>query len=496
MQEGMSGASEVLTGRREFADKSMFPPSGNLLIVDDDLSMREMLEVMLTSEGYTVDYAEDGSQAIQILNKKTFDLIISDIRMGSVGGLAVLKEAKKRSPETIVIMISAFATTETAVEAMNNGAYDYIPKPFNVEEFKKTIRNALERKTLDREKQALDAELEKTYHFGHIVGNSSRLVKIYSTIKQVADTRTNVLITGESGTGKELIARAIHENSGRKDMPFTVIHCAGIPETLMESELFGHRKGAFTGAVESKEGLFEASQGGTVFLDEIAELTPAIQVKLLRVVHEKVFKRVGETSDIEVDVRIVSATNKNLEDEVIAGNFREDLFYRLNVIHIDMPPLRERKEDLPALAQHFLEKFSKEMGKSIHKLSSYALDMLSKYDFPGNIRELENMIERSVATASTNIILPESLALSTHKQAQIKEKESGAESSLHVEPDIPPEGVDLESILAETERGYILKAMTLSGGVKQKAADLLGISGRNLRYRLEKMEKSNNPPST
>jgi two-component system response regulator PilR (NtrC family) len=465
---------------------SKSPP--NLLVVDDDLSMREMLEVMLTSEGYRVDYAEDGSQAIALLDDKTFDLVISDIRMGTVNGLSVLKEAKKRSPETSVIMISAFATTETAVEAMNNGAYDYIPKPFNVDEFKKTIRNALERKTLDREKEALEAELEKTYHFGHIVGNSPHLMKIYSTIKQVADTRTTVLITGESGTGKELIARAIHDNSSRKDRPFTVIHCAGIPETLMESELFGHRKGAFTGAVENKEGLFEASQGGTVFLDEIAELTPAIQVKLLRVVHEKVFKRVGETKDIEVDVRIISATNKNLEDEVIAGNFREDLFYRLNVIHIDMPPLRERKEDLPALAQYFLEKFSKEMEKSIHKLSSYALDMLAKYDFPGNIRELENMIERSVATASTNIILPESLALSSHKQAKIRERAS--ESEKIPKPEIPPEGMDLEALLAETERQYVLKALEITGGVKQKAADLLGLSGRNLRYRLEKIEKA------
>lgn len=473
---------------------SIDPFSGNLLIVDDDLSMREMLEVMLTSEGYSVDYAEDGARAIEILSHKTFDLIISDIRMGSVNGLAVLKEAKKRSPETIVIMISAFATTETAVEAMNYGAYDYIPKPFNVEEFKKTIRNALERRTLDSEKEALEAELQKTYHFGRIVGNNPKLLKIYNTIKQVAETRTNVLVTGESGTGKELIARAIHENSSRKEMPFTVIHCAGIPETLMESELFGHRKGAFTGAVEDKEGLFEASQGGTVFLDEIAELTHAIQVKLLRVVHEKVFKRVGETKDIEVDIRIISATNKNLEDEVIAGNFREDLFYRLNVIHINVPPLRDRKEDLPALAQHFLEKFSKEMGKSIHKLSSYALDMLSRYNFPGNIRELENMIERSVATAATNIILPESLALSSHKQAKIKEKALASETL--PTPSIPPEGMDLEGLLAETERQYVLKAMEISGGVKQKAADLLGISARNLRYRLEKIEKAGQPART
>jgi len=459
----------------------------NLLVVDDDLSMREMLDVMLTSEGYNIEYAEDGSKAIRMLAKRDYDLVISDIRMGPVDGLAVLKEAKRRSPETLVIMISAFATTETAVEAMNDGAYDYIPKPFDVDEMKQTIRNALERKTLENEKQALEAELKKTYHFESIVGNSPALMRIYTTIKQVADTRTNVLITGESGTGKELIARGIHNNSSRKDSPFTVIHCAGIPETLMESELFGHRKGAFTGAVENKEGLFEASHGGTVFLDEIAELSPTIQVKLLRVVHEKAFKRVGDTKDIEVDIRIISATNKNLEDEVIAGNFREDLFYRLNVIHIDTPPLRERKEDLPALAHHFLEKFSKEMGKSIHKLSSYALDMLATYDFPGNIRELENMIERSVATATTNIILPESLALASHKQTKTQQGETV--SATPVIQDFPPTGINLEDLLGNMERQYLLKAMEMSGGGKQKAAELLGITMRNLRYRLEKLEK-------
>ena len=454
----------------------------NLLVVDDELSMREMLEVMLTSEGYNVECAEDGSKAIRMLEKKNYDLIMCDIRMGPVGGLTVLREAKKLWPETVVIMISAFATTETAVEAMNQGAYDYIPKPFNVDEVKQTIRNALNRKTLEQEKTILDAELKEKRHFGRIVGNSPALIRIYNTIKQVADAQTNVLITGESGTGKELIAQAIHENSHRKDKPFTVIHCAGIPETLMESELFGHRKGAFTGAIDQKKGLFEAGDGGTVFLDEIAELTPAVQVKLLRVVQEKAFKPVGETQDVEVDIRILSATNKNLEDEVIAGNFREDLFYRLNVIHIDTPPLRERMEDLPALAQHFLEKYAKNIGKSIHKLSSYALDMLSRYDFPGNIRELENMIERSVAMATTNIILPESLALSTYKRAQ----KSGEKDKLFTF-EIPASDFDLDAVLADVERGYLLKALEDSGGVKQKAAEILGISFRSLRYRIEKL---------
>jgi two-component system response regulator PilR (NtrC family) len=275
---------------------------------------------------------------------------------------------------------------------------------------------------------------------------------------------------------------AIHENSTRKDKPFTVIHCGGIPETLMESELFGHRKGAFTGAIDHKKGLFEVSDGGTAFLDEVAELTPAIQVKILRVVQEKAFKPVGETQDVEVDVRIISATNKNLEDEVIAGNFREDLFYRLNVIHIDIPPLRERMEDLPPLAQHFLEKYARDMGKSIHKLSSYALDMLARYDFPGNVRELENMIERSVAMATTNIILPESLALSTYKKG-----EKDAKKHDQLEFDIPPTGIHLDSVLADAERAYLSKALEMSGGIKQKAAKLLGISFRSFRYRLEKL---------
>jgi two-component system response regulator PilR (NtrC family) len=453
----------------------------HLLVVDDDLSMREMLEVMLRSEGYDVEYAEDGAKAIQMLKDKAYDLILCDIRMEPIGGLEVLRKAKRRLPQTVVIMISAYATTETAVEAMKEGAYDYIPKPFNVDEVKQTIRNALDRRTLEFEKEVLDAQLKKTYHFGRIVGNSPPMTKIYNTINQVADTRTNLLITGESGTGKELIARAIHENSARKDKPLTVIHCGGIPETLMESELFGHRKGAFTGAINDKKGLFEVSDGGTVFLDEVAELTPGVQVKILRVVQEKAFKPVGKTRDVEVDVRIVSATNKNLEDEVIAGNFREDLFYRLNVIHIDVPPLRERREDLSDLAQHFLEKYASEMGKSIHKLSSYALDMLARYDFPGNIRELENMIERSVALETTNVILPESLALSTYKRGGKSPREHEVFNF-----DIPPTGLDLDAALAEVERGYLVKALEMAGGVKQKAAEVLGMTLEAFRYRFDK----------
>jgi two-component system response regulator PilR (NtrC family) len=298
----------------------------------------------------------------------------------------------------------------------------------------------------------------------------------------VADTTTNVLITGESGTGKELIAAAIHQESDRSDQPFMVINCGGIPETLMESELFGHKKGSFTGATQDKKGLFESAHTGTVFLDEIGELSVPIQVKLLRAVQEKAFKPVGGNEDVFVDIRIISATNKDLEKEVIAGNFREDLFYRLNVIEIKIPPLRERKADLRALAQHFLEKYSKEMNKEITKFSSYALDLLNKYDFPGNIRELENLLERSVALSTTNIILPDSLALSLHKRRWIE-----GFQDRRFDLDEVSRGVALDAILEEIERAYLKKALDCSSGNKNKAAELLDISFRSLRYRLDKL---------
>jgi two-component system response regulator PilR (NtrC family) len=301
-------------------------------------------------------------------------------------------------------------------------------------------------------------------------------------IRQVAKTKTNVLITGESGTGKEIIAKAIHQESDRSSQPFMVINCGGIPETLMESELFGHKKGAFTGATQDKKGLFEIAHKGTVFLDEIGELSLPIQVKLLRAVQEKVFKPVGGNEDISVDIRIISATNKSLEKEVIAANFREDLFYRLNVIEIKVPPLRERKADLRALAQHFLEKYSKEMGKEITKFSSYAIDLLKKYDFPGNIRELENLLERSVALSTTNIILPDSLALSLHKRRWIE-----GFKDRRFDLDEVSRGVALDSILEEIEREYLKKALDCTNGNKNKAAELLGISFRSLRYRLDKL---------
>jgi two-component system, NtrC family, response regulator PilR len=454
----------------------------HILIVDDELSMRELLEYMLNREGYRATCAENGRQAVALVEKNSYDLMLCDMRLGDLSGLDVLRACKKHHPGTVVIMISAYASTETAVEAMNQGAFDYVPKPFNKDELLETVAKALKLRTIEQEKELIDGELKRSLNFGMIVGSSPAMQHIYKMIQQVSKTKTNVLITGESGTGKELIARAIHKESGRRDEPFVAINCGGIPETLMESELFGHKKGSFTGAAQDKPGLFQEAHRGTIFLDEIAELSLPIQVKLLRAVQEKMVRPVGGTEDVAVDIRILSATNKQLEKEVIAGKFREDLFYRLNVIEIKVPPLRERKADLRAMAQHFLEKYSKEIGKEISKLSSYALDLMLKYDFPGNVRELENLMERSVALSTTNIILPDSLALSVHKRRWIE----GVQDR-RFDVDEVAKGVALDSILEEIERAYLKKALECSSGNKNKAAELLGISFRSIRYRLEKL---------
>ena len=453
-----------------------------ILLVDDDLSMREFLELMLGAEGYPVDAAASGKQAVQMLDRNFYDLVLCDIRLGDISGIEVLKKSKYTYPDSVVIMISAYATAENAVEAMNEGAYDYLPKPFDNDELKQTISKALTLKTLSEEKSHLDDVLKENIFFDRIVGSNIRMQHVYKIISQIADTRTNVMITGESGTGKELIARAIHEQSSRRDKPFVVINCGSIPETLIESEFFGYKKGAFTGASHDKKGLFEAGSTGTVFLDEVGELQPQMQIKLLRVVQERSFKPVGGSEDINVDIRILSATNKYLEEEVIAGRFREDLYYRLNVVEIKVPPLRERKGDIRALAQHFLDKYSREQGKEITKISSYAVDLLQKYDFPGNIRELENLIERSVALSNTNILLPDNLALSIHKRRWIE-----GIKDRRFDLDDVERGVSLDTILEEIEKAYLEKALACSGGSKNKAADLLGISFRSLRYRLDKI---------
>ena len=456
--------------------------SYKILVVDDETSMREFLEVFLSKEGYQVSEAKTGKQALNMIQKNEYDLVLTDIRLGDLTGLEILRQSKRKNQDTIVIMISAYSTTEIAVEAMNEGAYDFVPKPFDNQELKHTIKKALELKTLDLEKERTSSELLDNLHFNTIIGRSPGMQAIYKRIAQVGPTKTNVLITGESGTGKELIARAIHEQSNRKDKPFVVVNCGGIPDTLIESEFFGHVKGSFTGAISDKQGLFESANKGTIFLDEIGELSPILQVKLLRAVQETSFKPVGGTKEIVVDVRIISATNKKLEQEVIEGNFREDLFFRLNVVPIKVPPLRDRKGDVELLSKHFAKKYSTQMEKDIVKLSSYAIDFLNKYSFPGNVRELENLIERSVALSSTNIILPESLTISMHKKRRWVEGIEGQRFDL----DDVEQGVDLDKILSTIEHGYLKKALEIAGGNKSKAADYLNLSLRSLRYRIDK----------
>jgi two-component system response regulator PilR (NtrC family) len=451
-----------------------------ILVVDDEHSMREFLEIMLTGEGYEVVTAAGGEQAISYLEKHGCDLVITDIRMKQVDGLEVLKRCKELHPGTVVVMISAYASTATAVEAMKWGAYDYLPKPFKVQEIKAVIRDALNTARSQEAQEKVAAEADDFPLAHGIVGKSPGMKKILELIPRIAAATSNVLITGESGTGKELIAKAIHRESPRSTRPFVTVNCGSMPETLMESELFGHKKGAFTGASATRSGLFEAAHLGTLFLDEIAELTPTVQVKLLRAVQEKTFKMVGGTEELSVDVRIISATNRELEQQVMDGKFREDLYYRLNVIHIHMPPLRKRADDIPLLAQHFLEKYSTQMGKDIKKISSFAQDILKDYNFPGNIRELENIIERSVALEASNIVLPDSLTLSSFKQTQeVKQFDTAT-------PILPPEGMDMEETLGRLEKDLLQQALARTRGAKQKAAELLGISFRSLRYRLAK----------
>ncbi len=449
--------------------------AARILVVDDEKSMREFLEIMLSQEGYDVTLAESGSKACQILDKHGFDLVITDIRMKDVDGIDVLKKSRAVQPGTRVVLISAFATAETAVEAMKEGAYDYIPKPFKVNEFKAIVEEALLSKEKPLEEETFQGK--RQHHFGLFIGESEPMKKVYDLVRRVAGTKTNIMISGESGTGKELVARAIHDLSSRKDMSFVVINCAGIPENLIESELFGYRKGAFTGANIDKRGLFDVADGGTVFLDEVGELSPAIQVKLLRVIQERTFTAVGGTEEKSIDVRFICATNRDLEKEVVENRFREDLYFRLNVIHIAMPPLRKREGDLPLLAQYFLEKYSVEFGKDIRKISAYAMDILKEYPFPGNVRELENIIERSVALETSNIVLPESLTLSNLQKERKNRRGT----------DLTSEGIDLEKMLAGIERDYVLRALRMAHGSRQQAAQLLGVNLRSLRYRMGKL---------
>jgi two-component system response regulator PilR (NtrC family) len=445
-----------------------------ILVVDDEPGMREFLEIMLEKDGYIVETAADGSKAIDKIENTLFDLAIVDIQMPGMNGIEVLKRVNEKSPETVVIMITAYASHETAIEAMKLGAYDYITKPFKIDEIKLVIKKALDKKRLERENSRLRKELETKYGFGNIIGRSPAILRIFELIKRVSELKVNILITGESGTGKELVARAIHYSGTRREGSFVPVNCGAIPESLMESELFGYRRGAFTGASRDKKGLFEEADGGTIFLDEIADLPLHLQVKLLRVIEEKTIRPLGSTEPVPVDVRVIAATNKVLEEEVAKGKFREDLFYRLNVIKIHLPPLRERREDISPLAIHFINKYSREMGKDIRGISPKALEILEGYHYPGNIRELENIIARCVALETSNVIRQETLPQLVTGKSYLDLETSFSSSD------------SLDTLLANVERKKIEQALRQASGNKTEAAKLLGITLRSLRYRLTK----------
>ena len=449
-----------------------------ILVADDEQSMREFLDIMLKKEGYKVSLASNGEEVVKLIDNDLFDLVLLDIRMPKLDGLSALKRIKAIAPETIVIMITAYASADTAIKAMKEGAYDYITKPFKVEEIKLIIKNALEKKNLQKENILLKQVVRDRYHFGNIIGQSPKMMVLYDLLEKVSPTKTNILIAGESGTGKELVAKAIHYNSPRKEKPFVTLNCGAIPESLIESELFGHMKGAFTDAIATRKGLFEVADEGTIFLDEISELPLLMQVKLLRVLQDKEFKRVGGTEDIRVDVRIISATNKDLEEAVKEKRFREDLFYRLNVIQIKLPPLRDRKEDVQILASHFLKKYTEELNKNILKISPEALQILLDYGYPGNVRELQNIIERAVALESHQELTAHNLSSYLNEQSLMRKGP--------IDIDIPNEGVDLEKMVEDLERTLLLKALDKTKGIKKKAAELLHINFRSMRYRLEK----------
>jgi len=450
-----------------------------VLVVDDEKSMCDFLEIMLKKEGYQVRTTTDPWEALELVEKEPFHLVLTDVRMPEIDGFQVLRRVKEVQPETLVIMITAYGSPEGAVEAMKQGAYDYVTKPFRVDEVKLVIRKALERYRLWEENMRLRQEVEGRYRFWNIIGKSPRMQQVFDLIEKVSQTKVNVLIVGESGTGKELVAKAIHYNSPRKGRPFVALNCAAIPETLLESELFGYVKGAFTGAATTKKGMLEVADGGTLFFDEVGDLPPLLQAKLLRVIQEREFKRLGGTSDIKVDLRIIAATNQNLEEKVKKKEFREDLYYRLNVIQIKLPPLRERKEDIPLLAQHFLAKYSRELGKKMDGFTPEAMELLLQYDYPGNVRELENILERCI-TLEPGPLITERYIRSYLAEAPLSPYRPS------VEVEIPEEGVDLERIIEEMEKAYLRKALEKAGGVKKRAAELLGMNFRAIRYKLAK----------
>ena len=448
--------------------------SARILVCDDEASLREMLQILLRREGYRVD-AVDGVHAAreQLGSADPYDVVITDLVMPDGTGMDVLDAVRARSVDTQILMVTAFATTEQAVEAMRKGAYDYVQKPFRNHELLATLEKALEKRAIVAENQTLRAEVKARWTEGQLIGKSAAMDRLRDLIKRVANATSSVLLTGESGTGKEMVARALHFQSPRVERPFVVLNCGAIPENLIESELFGHVKGAFTGATAAREGLFQAAHGGTLFLDEVGELPPPLQVKLLRVLQDRKVRPVGGTAEVEVDVRVVAATNRDVESEVEAGTFREDLFYRLNVIRIEVPPLRDRPEDIPVLADYFLQKHSALQGRRL-EFSPEAMRWLAQQPYAGNVRELENIVERGVTLAPSNTVNREDLG-DTHPS---KKAVSLAQ--------IPEGRFDLDEYLTQVEKELLFRALDQAEGVRTKAAELLGMSFRQFRYRLAK----------
>ncbi len=447
-----------------------------ILVVDDEPSMREMLGIMLRREGFGVESAESRARASTILAQGAVDMVITDVKLPDGDGIEILRHVKSAFPETVVIVMTAFGNTETAVAALKLGAHDYLIKPFDVEELKIVVRNALEKQRLEEENLLLKAEFRVQHGLDRIIGVSPRMTKVFELVRSVAGTASTILVQGESGTGKELVAKAVHALSPRRDAPFVSVNCAALPENLLESELFGHMKGAFTDAHQTKKGLFETAHRGTLMLDEVGEMAPTMQVKLLRALQERRVRRVGANEEVEVDVRVIAATNRSLEDLVRDRRFREDLYYRLNVIPIVVPPLRQRTEDIPLLARHFLERFSREMNKSIARISEEAMGRLVKYAWPGNVRELENVIERAVALETTSAVLPERLP-----ETLLAPRPAGQEPVPHF-----GEGFSLDRHLETIEAQLLERALAQAEGNRGTAARLLGITPRSLRYLIRK----------
>ena len=441
-----------------------------ILVVDDEETHRSMIETVLSPEGYELSQAGDGREAVRYVEERYYDLILMDIRMKNMDGISALKRIKEISPGIPVIIMTAYASVNTAIDALKSGANDYLIKPVDIEELKLLVKKNLRHYQLEQENRFLKERLDEQFHFDNIIGKSLRMRKLFETLSLVAPTDATVLITGESGTGKELIANAIHLNSERRDHPFIKVNCAALPETLLESELFGHEKGAFTGAVSRKKGRFELAHNASIFLDEIGEMPISTQVKILRVLQEREFEPVGSGNSVKVDIRVIAATNKDLEEEIKEGRFREDLFYRLNVVSLNIPPLRERKDDIPLLADYFLKRYAEKNQRLIKGFTPRAMDLLMRYDWPGNARELENVIERAVILSRENSITPGVFP------RVIQGPGEDNEEMLFITPG---------KSLREVERQMIIRTLDETGGNRTRAADILGISRRTLQLKLK-----------